>query len=148
MDCGPAGSSVHGILQARIVEWVAIYFSRGSSPLTQGSNPCLLCFQHWQAGSSPLVPPGKPSVSTNLSKFISTAGPVHGPFALSRFWPWSLEVSFLLSLEAPFLESPYLPTECRAASWPPSSTHPICIVCLWMRSGLSGFSLHAWRVTY
>ena len=31
MDCSPQGSSVHGILQARIVEWVATSFSRGSS---------------------------------------------------------------------------------------------------------------------
>ena len=32
MDCSPPGSSVHGILQARILEWVAISSSRGSSP--------------------------------------------------------------------------------------------------------------------
>ena len=31
MDCRSPGSSVHGILQARILEWVAISFSRGSS---------------------------------------------------------------------------------------------------------------------
>ena len=31
MECGPPGSSVHRILQARILEWVAIPFSRGSS---------------------------------------------------------------------------------------------------------------------
>ena len=31
MDCSPPGSSVPGILQARILEWVAIFFSRGSS---------------------------------------------------------------------------------------------------------------------
>ena len=31
VDCNPLGSSVHGILQARILEWVAIPFSRGSS---------------------------------------------------------------------------------------------------------------------
>jgi len=30
MDCSPPGSSVHGILQARILEYVAILFSRGS----------------------------------------------------------------------------------------------------------------------
>ena len=30
-DCNLPGSSVHGILQARIVEWFAISFSRGSS---------------------------------------------------------------------------------------------------------------------
>ena len=27
VDCGPPGSSVHGVLQARILEWVAISFS-------------------------------------------------------------------------------------------------------------------------
>ena len=32
MDCSPLDSSVHGILQARILEWVDIAFSRGSSP--------------------------------------------------------------------------------------------------------------------
>ena len=31
-DCSPPGSSVHGISQARILEWVAISFPRGSSP--------------------------------------------------------------------------------------------------------------------
>ena len=31
MDCSLPGSSIHGILQARILEWVAISFSRGSS---------------------------------------------------------------------------------------------------------------------
>ena len=31
MDCSPPGSSVHGIFQARILEWVAIYSSRGAS---------------------------------------------------------------------------------------------------------------------
>ena len=31
MDCSPPGSSVHGISQARLLEWVAISFSRGSS---------------------------------------------------------------------------------------------------------------------
>ena len=40
MDCSPPGSSVRGILQARIPEWVAMSFSRGSS--TQGSNPYLV----------------------------------------------------------------------------------------------------------
>ena len=31
MDCSPPGSSVHGILQVRILEWIAIPLSRGSS---------------------------------------------------------------------------------------------------------------------
>ena len=53
----PPGSSVHGILQARILEWVAMLSSRGSSrPRDQ-----TLCLLNCQAGSLPLVPPGKPS---------------------------------------------------------------------------------------
>ena len=39
MDYSLPGSSVHGILQARILEWVAVSFSRGSS---QGLKPCTL----------------------------------------------------------------------------------------------------------
>ena len=31
MDCSPPGSSIHGIFQARVLEWAAISFSRGSS---------------------------------------------------------------------------------------------------------------------
>ena len=37
VDGSHPGSSIHGILQARILEWVAIPFSRGIFP-TQGSN--------------------------------------------------------------------------------------------------------------
>ena len=53
MDCSPQGSSVHGILQVRIFEWVAMPFSRGVFP-TQGSNPCLLHLLHQQACSLPV----------------------------------------------------------------------------------------------
>ena len=45
MDYNPPGSSVHGILQARILEWVAISFSRGIFP-TQRLNLHLLCLLH------------------------------------------------------------------------------------------------------
>ena len=41
MDCSLPGPSVHGILQARILEWAGIPFFRGIF-LTQGSNPGLL----------------------------------------------------------------------------------------------------------
>ena len=37
MDCSPSDSSVHGILQARRLEWVAIPFSRGSSQPRNGT---------------------------------------------------------------------------------------------------------------
>ena len=43
-NCSPPGSSVHGIFQARILEWVPIPFSRGVF-LAQTSNPGLLHFR-------------------------------------------------------------------------------------------------------
>ena len=55
VDCSPPGFSVHGILQARILEWVAMPPPRGIFP-NQGSNPFLLCLLRWQMGSLPLVP--------------------------------------------------------------------------------------------
>ena len=58
MNCSLLGFSVQGVLQARILEWVSMPTSRGSS-LPQGSNPHLLCLLHWQVGSLPLLPPGK-----------------------------------------------------------------------------------------
>jgi len=44
-DCSPPGSSVHGILQARILEWIAISSSRGIFS-TRGSNLSLLHLLH------------------------------------------------------------------------------------------------------
>ena len=44
---------------SRQEHWSGVALLQGIFPLTQGSNPCLLCFLHWQAGSLPLAPPGK-----------------------------------------------------------------------------------------
>ena len=45
MDYSPPGSSVHGISQARIPEWVVISFSKGSSqPRDQTHAPCVFRF--------------------------------------------------------------------------------------------------------
>ena len=44
LDCSLPGSSVHGIFQARILEWVAIFSSRGSSQLRdQTGMSCVSC---------------------------------------------------------------------------------------------------------
>jgi len=48
VDCSLLGSSVHGILQARILEWVAIPFAKGSS--------CL---------PDPGIEPGSPALQTD-----------------------------------------------------------------------------------
>ena len=39
VDCSPPGSSVHGLSQARTLEWVDISFFRGSSPSMSGRVP-------------------------------------------------------------------------------------------------------------
>ena len=44
MDCSLLGSSIHGIFQARILEWVAISYSRGSSRLRDQTHiSCVSC---------------------------------------------------------------------------------------------------------
>ena len=62
MDCSLPGFSVHEILQARILEWVAVAFLQGIFP-TQELNLCLLC---WQVDSLPTAPPGKPQLNIYL----------------------------------------------------------------------------------
>ena len=59
MDCSLPGASVHRISQARILEWVAISYSRGIF-LTQGSNLIVLHLLLWQANSLPLHHLGSP----------------------------------------------------------------------------------------
>ena len=59
MNCSLPGSSVHGIFPARILKWIAIFYSRAIFP-TQGLNSCLLCLLHWQADSLPLRHLGSP----------------------------------------------------------------------------------------
>ena len=66
MDCSLPVSSVHGVSQARILEWVALPVSRGSShPGIEARSPSL------QAESLPSEPPGKPML-TDEAALIKT----------------------------------------------------------------------------
>ena len=68
MDCSLLGSSVHGILQARILESVAVPFSRGfSQPGLEPTSPTLL------VDSSLSEPPGKPK-NTEVSSLVLLQG--------------------------------------------------------------------------
>ena len=70
MDCGPPGSFVHGICQARIVEWVAMPSSRGSSwPRDQTMSPAAPVLQ---ANSLPLSHQGSPIWETGSLKSQGT----------------------------------------------------------------------------
>ena len=64
MDCSPPGISVNGIFPARVLEWVAISFSRGVF-LTLGSNPGL---PHWRQMLYPLSHQGSPEEGLTGSK--------------------------------------------------------------------------------
>ena len=64
MDYSPPGSSVHGVSQARILECLAISFSRGlTDPGTKLRSPAL------QADSLPTKPPGKLLASLRASNY-------------------------------------------------------------------------------
>ena len=68
-DCGPLGSSAHGILQARILEWVAIPFSRESSwPRKRTQVSCIAgrFFTIWATREAPR-PPSQVSFKLALS---------------------------------------------------------------------------------
>ena len=67
IDCSPPGSSAHGILQARILEYS---HPPPEDRPTQGSNPCLLCLLNWQASSLLLCHLGNPSISISIYLYI------------------------------------------------------------------------------
>ena len=60
-DSSLPGSSFHEILQARILQWVAIFFLQGVFP-TQRSHQHLLHLLHWQGDSLPLRHLGSPCI--------------------------------------------------------------------------------------
>ena len=90
MDCSPPGSSVHGIFQARILEWVARPSSRGSSePGTEPRSPTMLV----------------DSLLSELSGMPKNTGvgslsPLHGIFPTQEYEP-----------ESPELQADYLTAE-------------------------------------
>ena len=59
MDCSPPGSSVHGVSQAEILEWVP-FPPPGDLP-DPGIEPTSLCLLHWQVDSLPPRHLGSPS---------------------------------------------------------------------------------------
>ena len=71
MDCSPPGSSVHGIFQARILEWVP--FPSPGDPPDPGIEPTSpVCLLHWQTGL-PLAPPLPSKSASNGQPRLSHA---------------------------------------------------------------------------
>ena len=77
INCRSSGSSVHGILQARILEWVALSYSRGPSPPRDGMRVSRVsCIGRWFFTTAP---PGK------LLGFFNGPGPGR-PESTIRKW--------------------------------------------------------------
>ena len=84
MDCSPPGSSVHGSLQARILEWVSTLSSRGSS-WPRDQTPIAYISLHRQVGSSPLAPPGKSNIYTGYTYNYEMIT-ITTPHTINIFW--------------------------------------------------------------
>ena len=71
MDCSLPGSLVHGDSPGKNTRVGCQALLQGIFP-TQGSNLQLLCLLHWQVGSLPLAPPGKPLRKNRSHKWTIT----------------------------------------------------------------------------
>ena len=75
MDYSPPGPSIHAILQARILGWVSVPSSRGSSqPRNQTRVSCNSCIA---GGSFTAEPPGKPLTNSATCQWRVTSKGVH-----------------------------------------------------------------------
>ena len=84
MDRSLSGSSVQGILQSTMLEWVAVPSCRGSSrPRNQTHVSCIFCIGRWVF--LPLAPPGKPRHLRLLDKL--TKHPLSGKCCGEDFLP-------------------------------------------------------------
>ena len=114
VDCSPPGSSVHGILQARILEWTATSFSRGSSqPRDRTRVSCIAgrCFIFWatrEAGDMGSIPGSGRSTGKGNGypiQYSCLENPV-GQRSLMRYSPWGpkeLDMTEWLTISLYFL---------------------------------------------
>ena len=149
MDCSSPSSSVHGIFQARILEWVAIYSSRGSSQ-TRDRTP-VSCFSlHWQANSlllshlgSPVYPKARGNILQTpcvLLMFLRARKKLLN-FLISHYFTLSSLVNKCLV----FWWSLILGSVCVVTVWEDVFSHCFCSSCI-LHSlptlGLSDLKVH------
>ena len=116
MEYSPPGSSVHEILQTRILEWVGLSFSRGSS---QPSNRAEQNLWHWHVGSLPLSHLGSSYISyvcvfvcvlSHVQLFsITCQASLSVKFSRQEYWSW-LPFSTHPSLGSPALAGGFFAT--------------------------------------
>ena len=106
MDCSPPGSSVHGISQARMLEWVAVSFSRGSSKLRGQTR-----ISYIAGGFFTTEPPGK---SSTFEYFLWKENWL---IYLSRWVNTWLELLFAPWKQCNFLQRIYIWNEPSLSYW-------------------------------
>ena len=104
MDCSPPGSSVHGIFQARILEWVAVSSSRGSSRPRDAS--CISLISCIASRSFIADSPGKPSTSCILFNAYKMGVKRKGKFG----WHGWIQKKQMYPIQKPMHFSLYLST--------------------------------------
>ena len=151
MDCSLPGSCVHGFLQARILEWVAMPCSRGSSPPRDSTHVfCITArlFIHWATWEAPYRKTKMPKLTPYFSGLFPAKGfhlyiPKWTQFSFSNLISISLVLSalfffFSLSLlshitNSLFADFPFFPkllllklTLALMASCPQLQSHIYC----------------------
>ena len=107
VECSPPGSSVHGILQARILEWVAISFFRGSSrPRDWTQVSCIAGRSFYQLNHQ-----GSPRILEWVAY----------PFPRGSSWP-------RIKLGSPALQADSLPTELWGKPWELLQRAESCVI--------------------
>ena len=102
MDCSPPGSSVHGILQAWIQEWVAISLSRGSSqPRNQSWVSCFAggCFTAWATREAHVRLPRRFNIWIcqawdSFAFSVTNFWVKFGHFCYSEYLDWATELNW------------------------------------------------------
>ena len=98
MDCSPPSSSVHGILQARTLEWVAVLSFRGSSqPRDQARVSYVFCIGTWE------VPMGSPILRICLMKLQQVWNPQSMLESQTKVNASALRQSLSFTSKPPFL---------------------------------------------
>ena len=97
IDCSLPGSSVHGISQARILEWVAISFSRGTSRLRDWTHISRQILYHWATREYPMRKKKKTAAWPSRAKTCYQAPQRHRA-GYQANWVWRSAYSLELAL--------------------------------------------------
>ena len=128
VHCSPPGSSIHGVLQARILEWVAVSFSRGSSQPRNRTYVYCIAGRHfnlwaireaWLRGKLGLILMGRAMFSKSLIQFLLMDGAVFPPCYLT----WGQTLVEIMKITLTSFRRSHAGTAILSASNPAAGHH-------------------------